>query len=462
MKETIQIRSLTSGNIRSQLLQLALPIMGSSFVQMAYTFTDMAWLGRLGSKSVAAVGVVSVLMWISYSIALINKTGSEVTIGQSLGANNRDKARDYASQNTSMAIGLGAFITIILLLWPREIISVYRLNEDVLAPAISYLRIVAFSLPMAFASMAFGGIYNGAGLTSIPFRVNAIGLAINMVLDPLFIFVFSWGTVGAAWATLLSQAFVFLYFLYRLRIHDHLLGRFKFFVSPVWKLYKHILSIGLPVAMLNSLFAIINMYMGRLASTTGGHIAVTTLSTGGQVEGITWNTSQGFSSALATFVAHNYAAGKKERIFKAYRLTLLFTSVFGLVSTILFVFFGAELYSIIIPEQEAYEAGGIYLRINGYSQLFMMLEIATQGIFYGCGFTVFPAIISIFGNCLRIPLAYLLLRSGLGVEALWWAISSSSILKGITCVTGLPWLRNIIKRKAIKAQKENEIQSLHI
>ena len=65
---SIRLQNLTEGEIKGRLLRLALPIMGTSFVQMAYSFTDMAWLGRLGSKSVAAVGIVAVLTWLSSSI----------------------------------------------------------------------------------------------------------------------------------------------------------------------------------------------------------------------------------------------------------------------------------------------------------------------------------------------------------------------------------------------------------
>ena len=67
-----KVKDLTSGNLTQQLYQLALPIMGTSFVQIAYSFTDMAWLGRLSSEALASVGVVSVFIWIANSVALLN------------------------------------------------------------------------------------------------------------------------------------------------------------------------------------------------------------------------------------------------------------------------------------------------------------------------------------------------------------------------------------------------------
>ncbi len=445
---SIRLQSLTQGDIRKQILRLALPIMGTSFVQMAYNFTDMAWLGRLGSKSVAAVGVVAVLMWLSSSISTINKTGSEVTIGHSLGRGSTDEARRYASHNVSMSLLISSVLAILFLLLPSLFLGIYELESDVSAQALAYLRIVACGLPFTFAATAFSGIYNGAGLSSIPFRVNALGLALNMILDPLLIFGLGWGTAGAGIATLTAQSFVFGLFVYRLKKQDKLLDCFAFFVRPDRIHSGRIIRIGLPVAALNSLFAVINMTLGRLVSEQGGHIGVATLTTGGQLEAITWNTSQGFSTALATFVAHNYAAHQGKRIFSAYRYTLLYCSIFGILGTVLFVFFGNEIFRLVVPEKEAYLSGGIYLRIGGYSQLLMMLEIATQGLFYGTARTVFPAAISIGGNLLRIPLALILIGMGFGLESVWWAISISSMLKGIAIVCGLPYLNKRIKRNS--------------
>lgn len=119
------------------------------------------------------------------------------------------------------------------------------------------------------------------------------------------------------------------------------------------------------------------------------------------------------------------------------------TSVFGLFCTLLFVFFGGELFSVIVPEKAAYEAGGLFLKIDGYSMIFMMIEITMQGLFYGTGRTVPPAIISITFNTLRLPLAIFLGYIGFGIAGVWWAISISSILKGIVSFI---WFRILEKK----------------
>mgnify|MGYP000093297669 CR=1 FL=1 len=130
-----------------------------------------------------------------------------------------------------------------------------------------------------------------------------------------------------------------------------------------------------------------------------------TFTTGGQIEAITWNTSQGFSTALSAFIAQNFAAGRIERVLKAWHTTLWMTGIFGTFCTLLFVFYGNEVFSIFVPEQAAYEAGGVFLRIDGYSQLFMMLEITMQGVFYGIGRTVLLPLSALYATiCVfRLP-----------------------------------------------------------
>ena len=307
-------KNLTEGVISRQLFNLAMPIMGTSFIQMAYSITDMAWVGRLGSEAVAAIGAVGILTWMTNSISYLNKVGSEVSVGQSIGAQNVEDARGFASHNLTIALILSLCWGFLLFVLARPIIGFYKLEEPIALNAVEYLRIVASAFPFIFLSAAFTGIHNASGLSKIPFYISGTGLLLNMVLDPLFILGFHLGTAGAAWATWISQAVVCGLFVYQLKCRNKLFGGFPFFVRLKERYTKRIFQLGLPVALLNTFFAIINLFMARTASTYGGHIGLMTLTAGGQMEAIAWNTSQGFSTALSAFTAQNYAARKKEPV----------------------------------------------------------------------------------------------------------------------------------------------------
>ncbi|MDD2438268.1 MAG: MATE family efflux transporter, partial [Massilibacteroides sp.] len=327
-------KDLTQGPIGRQLFNLAIPIMGTSFTQMAYSLTDMAWIGRLGSEAVAAIGAVGIITWMTSSIALLNRVGSEVSVGQSIGAQDAEKARSFAAHNLTLSLLISVLWGSLLFLFAFPIINLYKLDASITREAATYLRIVAGAFPFVFLSAAFTGIYNASGQTKVPFLISATGLVINMVLDPLFIRVFDWGVSGSALATWISQGIVFFLFLYAIKRRKPLFDGFPLFIKLQGVYTRHILQLGLPVALLNALFAVINLFIARTASLSGGHIGLMTLTAGGQIEAIAWNTSQGFSSALSAFVAQNYAAKKRQRLNAAYHTTLMMTSILGIFCTI--------------------------------------------------------------------------------------------------------------------------------
>ena len=132
------IKNLTQGPINRQLFNLAMPIMATSFIQMAYSLTDMAWVGRLGSEAVAAIGSVGILTWMSGSISLLNKVGSEVSVGQSIGAQSQEDARSFASHNITIALIISiCWGTLLFFIFAEPIIRIYELEDHITANAIN-------------------------------------------------------------------------------------------------------------------------------------------------------------------------------------------------------------------------------------------------------------------------------------------------------------------------------------
>lgn len=183
------IHNLTEGKIFSTLIRLALPLMGTSFLQMAYTLMAMSWVGRLGTvshpeiatRSEAAIGAIGMLLWLTASVAYLAMIGSEVAVGQSIGAKKMKRAAIYASHSTTTSIILGVIWIAILFIFANQILSFFKLEADITEDAVLYLRILTVSLPFQFLSYNFTGIYNGAGRSIVPFRNNAAGLVLNMI-----------------------------------------------------------------------------------------------------------------------------------------------------------------------------------------------------------------------------------------------------------------------------------------
>ena len=173
------------------------------------------------------------------------------------------------------------------------------------------------------------------------------------------------------------------------------------------------------------------MLIGRIVASAGP-IAIAVQKVGSQIESISWMTAGGFASALTAFVGQNYGAKRNDRVIKGYVSTIIISCILGVFTTLLLVFAGGPIFSVFIDEKEAILQGIDYLRILGYSQLFMCIEITTSGAFYGVGKTITPSIVGIIFTGLRVPIAMLLFRPEiLGINGVWWSISGSSIVKGI-------------------------------
>lgn len=428
---------LIEGSIPRALIKLALPIIGTSFLQTAYTITDMFWIGKVGTKAAAAVGTGGFFTWLGMAFIILSKVGAEVGIAQSIGKSDMIEAKRYIRHTIQLNIFLAILYSLALIIFRHSLIGFFKLEDvAVVEMAKSYLFIVSTGLVFYFINPVFTGILNGYGDSKTPFLINMIGLITNMILDPLLIHGLgplpSMGVKGAALATIIAQAAVSLVFIVRI-ISDKgdLFKNIEFLKRPDMDHIGDIVKLSLPVALQNALFSIIAMFIAKIVAHWGSTpIAVQKI--GSQIEAISWMTAGGFSTALSTFVGQNYGAKKWDRIYKGYFIAIGLVSIVGVGATLLLIFGAQPIFSIFLTEKEAVAHGIRYLKILGLSQLFMCFEITTAGAFNGLGRTVPPSVTGIVFNALRIPAAMIL--SGphlLGLNGVWWSISVSSMFKGV-------------------------------
>ncbi len=436
----VKNNEITEGSIFTALLKLALPIMGTSFVQMAYNMTDMVWIGRMGSKSVAAVGTAGFFTWFGMALILIPKIGAEIGVSQSVGRNDEKSIKSYVQHTIQMNVIFALIYGIMLILFRKSLIGFFNLGDaDVISMAISYLVIISLGMNFYFINPVFTAIFNGYGDSKTPFRINTIGLIINILLDPILIWgigpIPSLGVKGAAIATIFAQFIVTIIFIYKAKKETHLFSEFNLFLMPDKSRIKHIARLGLPVAVQSGLFSIFAMILARIIANWGA-VPIAVQKVGSQIEAISWMTAGGFSTALSTFVGQNYGAKKFERIYKGYFTGLTIVCIVGVLASSLLIFAARPIFSIFIQEEEAIKYGTTYLRILGLSQFFMCIEIATGGAFNGLGKTIPPSVVSIIFTGLRVPAALVLSSATLlGLNGVWWSISMSSVLKGIILTT---------------------------
>ncbi|MCL2544941.1 MAG: MATE family efflux transporter [Clostridia bacterium] len=424
---------LTEGGILRKLLLVAVPIMGTSFFQMAYNLTDMFWLGMgVSSEAVAASGSAGMYLWLSMAPMLVGRLGAEIGVSQSLGRKDMAAARGYAENAIFLAVVLGLAYGLLLMLGSGPLIGVFGIQEASLAgDASAYLAIVGAGIPFQFVSAAITGIFNGSGNSKLSFWANASGLAINMALDPVLILVAGWGIAGAAAGTVFCQAVVCALFVAFLKRHK---GRpfpaFSLRIKPRRKPVAQILRWSVPPGLESALFTLLAMATTRLVARFGGE-ALAVVRVGSQIESLSWLIGGGFGSAVTAFVGQNYGAGKWSRIHRGFGISVWAMVTWGAAVTALMFFGGRALYAAFVREPEIQAMGGVYLRILALSQLAMCLEGISAGAFRGTGKTVPPAVISIACNVLRVPLAFALASTALGLNGVWWAVSIGGACRGL-------------------------------
>ena len=427
---------LTEGGIVEKLIKIAIPIMATSFIQIAYNLTDMMWVGRNGSNSVAAVGTAGFYPWLAMAFIMFSKIGGEVKVAQNMGKKNIKEVKAYIKSSIELNVFLAIAYSLILIIFNKPLIGIFNLgDQQVISMSRNYLVIVGCGMIFYFINPVFVSIFIGLGNSKTPFKINTIGLIANIVLDPLMIFGFgpipALGVSGAAIATVISQIIVSSVFIGIIIKNNEDYFKVKYFRNIEWEYFKVLYKLGLPVAIQNALFTLISMAMGVIVASFGP-VAIAVQKVGSQIESISWMSADGFAAALATFTGQNYGAGKFDRIEKGSKIAMVGAFIWGSITSIILIFLGKYIFTAFIDETDAILKGTDYLKILGYSQLFMCVEITVTSIFKGLGRTYIPSFVSTTLNLARIPMAiFLSSASILGLNGIWWSITISSIFKGI-------------------------------
>jgi putative efflux protein, MATE family len=435
-KKAIPRNDLTRGGILKKLLVIAVPIMGTNLMQMGYNLTDMFWLGRVGPNAVAASGTAGMFMWLSMAFLLFGRMGAEIGVAQNLGAGNPENAKKYAANSFKISLILGLFFGAVMVLFRTRLIGFFNIQEpEVAKSAENYLWIVSLAMPFNFMTAALGGAFNGSGNSRTPFIANAIGLAANMILDPIFIFPLNMGVIGAAVATAISQAVVcFVMVIAMKKDKARPFKEFRFFAKFDRDVIKRAAGWTTPIMLESLLFTLMSMIVTRFINGFGSD-AMAVSRVGSQVESMSWLIGGGFGSALTAFVGQNYGAGKWGRIGKGFRLSAWVMVGYGIIISLVMRIFAGSFYDLFLPNEPAIrEMGIVYLTIIALCQVPQCLEAVAGGTLKGIGKTLPPSIISISTNVLRVIVVILLSKTDLGLNGIWIAITVTCAMRGFGMV----------------------------
>ena len=427
--------------------KLSIPMMLGMSVQAIYMLIDTAFIGNwVGWEALTGIGVVFPLLFIIMGITFGLGSGATTLIAQSIGADNKNKADSFAEHT----IFLGLFLSILFLLfgyyYGNTILVVQGANDLSLSYANDYFFTMLIGTPFMILGIFFRSILSGEGDTLLPKKILGFGTILNILLDPIFIYLYS--VKGAALATVISQFLVFIIFMYFIIFKDHAYISFDFKNFTINKNHLlEIFKIGIPAALSMVIMSGgIFFYNTILSQTSTPDTAIAAYATAHRIEHLFFIPLISIATSMVTLVGMFYGAKKYDliRIVVLYCLkcSLVISILFGLI----FYFLGGNIFPIFINNSKdivlannVINIGVSYFQIFAFAVPFITTGMICSRVIQGLGKS-YPMFII---TCLRVIIIscscawYFVIYLNKPVEYAWFAILISCITSSIVSIIWL-------------------------
>jgi putative MATE family efflux protein len=416
------MRDLTQGPEGKQILIFALPMLLGNVFQQLYYIVDTLIIGHyLGTPALASAGATFPIIFVLISLMIGITTGINVVISQYYGNKNFIKVKRAIDTSFIFLFISSIALSIIGLVFSRQIFQLIGLPDELMNDALQYFNVYVAGLIFMTGYNATSAILRGMGDSKTPLYFLIISTFLNIGFDLLFVAVFKWGIAAISFATVLAQAIAFaLSVLYLNRYHPLIQFSFKG-LSFDREIFRQSLRIGIPTGLqhtfvslgMAALMTIVNMF---------GTPTIAAYSIAWRIDSFATLPAMNFGMALSTFVGQNIGANKVERVRKGLIATLLMTSVYSLVVTIVAWLYGKELMSFFTDDQLVIQIGYDYLVIVSSFYIVFSAMFIMHGTLRGAGDTLVPMFITLFSLwALRVPLSYFLSQR-MGETGIWWGI----------------------------------------
>ena len=366
--------------------------------------------------------------------------GSTVSIGQTIGSGDREKAANAVGNTATLFLFFSGVLTAILLLSVRSVVALISTPEEAVSGTVAYLTICFIGIPFITAYNVISSVFRGMGDSKSPMYFIAVACVTNIALDYLFIGLLHMGPAGAALGTTLSQAVSVVVSFVAMKKRKTGISPEKSDFKPRRAVMGEILKIGMPIALQDGLIQVAFIGITVIANNRGLNDAAAV----GIVEkiiGFLFLVPSSMLSAVSALGAQNIGVKKPERAVKTLRYAAMLAAGFGVFVSILMQFVAEPVVSLFVDSAEAggaevVRAGGQYLRGYIWDCIFAGIHFSFSGYFCACEKSLLSFLHNIVAIALvRIPGVYLtstlfpdtLLPMGL-------ATAAGSLLSVIICV----------------------------
>jgi putative MATE family efflux protein len=414
------------------LLRLALPVLASLLLRLAYQWVDALWVRGLGVEATAAVTTSVFVVWWAVALNDVIAIGVTSYVSQLLGRGERARAGVAAFRAVCASGLLGLLPAVAGLGFALPIFRILDPSGAVAEPGAAYLQIILAGAPLYMMALTCESVMRASGDTRTPLLIDLGAVTLNAVLDPLLIYgpgpFPALGLRGAAIATVIAQALLLAGFLIVAR-RGHPAFPFQRRAAGPPVRIAGMARVGAPAALISMLFSIVYIGFSRSASAYGA-ASVAVVGMVNRIEALQFMGSLALGTAGAALVGQNLGAGRPDRAAEAIRVGNTWNAwITGAMSVIMLVAPGPFL-RLFTQDPEAIRMGEPYLRVVALCFVPNGLEIVTTEAILGSGRTTAIAWIFSTVSLLRIPLGFLVPAwTGLGVVGIAWVIALTCIVR---------------------------------
>lgn len=412
---------------------MSLPIIVSMLVQALYNIVDSVFVSRICEQALTAVSLAFPAQNLMIGLATGTAVGVNALMGRALGAGERERANHIATNGVFLA-GVGfAICAILAAFFARMFFAAQTSIDYIVDNGATYLRICCCASLGLFAEIMFERLLQSTGRSILSMYTQGLGAIVNIILDPICIFMLNMGVAGAAVATVIGQfcsCALALYFNLK-KNHDIRL-HFKGF-RPHWKIIGQIYAIGLPSVVMVAIGSVMTFCMNKIliAYHSAKETAATAFGIYFKLNSFIFMPLFGLNNGVVSIIAYNYGAQHRRRMTETIKRSTIYASCIMLLGMSIFLSIPGTLLKIFDATDTLLTVGVPALRIISLSFCMAGASIALTSAFQALGKSLYSMIISIIRQLVfLVPLAYILARYGAGIgnnDLVWWSYPIAEI-----------------------------------
>jgi putative MATE family efflux protein len=423
---------ILKGNIRKLLLKFSVPATIGLIVSALYNIVDTLYVGNaLGPLAIAGLAFVLPIQILMFAVGIMIGAGAASIIARSLGKGDKNKAVITAGNGIILTCIISILLMIPCYIFTDKILYFFKVSPEVLQYSKDYMFVILMGFTFLSFSVVGNNLIRAEGKPRAAMYPLIFGAVLNIILDPVFIFVFKMGVRGAAIATVLSQflsvIYIFLYFNYGKSIFKVNIGLFKINFTVI----KEILKIGFPSFLMSVVDSIIFILFGRAIMNYGNDLYVAIMGISIRVMDITLMPIIGVTQAFSTITGFNYGAKDYKRVKKVLKEAIVWTTTVAGFAFIIIFGFPNLIFRIFSSNQEMIKMGILPLRIISVFFITLGFQFIGGTLFQAIGKALPALLLNVTRQIIFLIPAILILPIFFGLNGIWCSLPLSDLLTTI-------------------------------